>query len=133
MLVSRRQGRSGGRGGAGGFGGPGSRAAHMISRDLSSPHPNVSNPSLSAACVTHGSMSWRGRGGSTSVKARGSRALEDGTAPFSEKTSPRSLELDPNTAILLEAGPEGGMPSEACRAMVPKNSLALVTSPSPKI
>lgn len=128
MMVTRRRGCGGGRGGTGGSGGQGSHAAHTISRDLSSLHPNDSNSIPIGACETCGTISWRGRGGSSSARVRGSRVADSRMVTSSEKELSTPPELTPDPAVLLESGPERSTPPEACQGLVPKGSVALEPS-----
>lgn len=84
MLVSRRRGRGGGRGGARGLGGPGSRGAHVTSRDLTVPLPNVSKTNTTVACPTRGMSSSRGRGGTVKVASFGRSEASGVLSPSSD-------------------------------------------------
>lgn len=127
MLVTRRRGRGGGRGGAGGSRGSGSREVQAKPRDLGTRLSNVSIPVATAACVTRGGSSLRGRGGMACARGNVSRAPNAETATFPEKESLLpSLETDPDPDTISAPGKEKSSPSVVSLAMVPKEALSLV-------
>lgn len=133
MLVMRRRGRGGGRGFTGGSGGLGSCVVHAKPCDPGSSLANVSNVRNHSAWVTRGSSSMRGRGGSVTTRAQGTRNIEDETTSSFEKVPFHVPQDDlPVFADLLWAGMERGTSSNARLLMAPKGALTLVPFPSPK-
>lgn len=133
MLVSRRSGRGGSRGGAGGTGRPGARETYGRSRDSGLSLPNVSKTSSGAACVTRGGSSLRGRGGSVTVRAHGSRNISDETAPSFEGIAYIGAQDNYSTpAGLSKNGAERGKLSEARISLNTEGNVSSVTSLSPQ-
>lgn len=143
MVVARRRGHGGGRGGASRSGSSGSRAAHAISRDVGSRppngsnsknlNPNISMPRSSAAFVTRGGSSGRGRGGSVTARAQGSRPAFSESAHVLEKDLSSII---PNSNLVLdtplEPGLEISLPLDRNIASTSKDAVTHVTCSSSK-
>lgn len=106
---------------------------HANPRDLGTRLPNISKPITTAACVTRGGSSSRGRGGMVSARGHVSRAHNAEMATFPEKELfVPSLETDTDPETLSAPGKEKSMHADASLALVPKEASSLVLLLSPK-